>query len=230
MPFTGQLKALDNSCDRFSVESGPVFVQYRHKGESLTIKVAQGQIATAMGHRRQDPCDELRAKCLQVMDEQRRAGKAGKGFDGTGAADARRGSPCEMGLPCGSVLPPQGDWVVRLQQAAFNGTWRVTASRGGGTDFEIPISKGLARLQQPRLVPGASYRYVLLDERGSPVASGDFSVGSPNSVRDVADSEAEHVRAGLPARAARYRALADNDFDWDAVQLARDVPAEGEAR
>ena len=155
--------------------------------------------------------------CLESRDQARVAGVGGKGIDAT--ASRRVGSPCAIGLPCGTILRPAAALPVQLADTALAGQLQLRALRGASGSLSLPVQGGTLTLPAGFLVAGAAYAYVLRDAAGTELAAGEFEVLSS---RMQADVESDLAKASGPEMALdRAEVLIDSKLYWDVSQAAR---------
>jgi hypothetical protein len=168
-----------------------------------------------------DPCSLGDAACLQRQQDQRSGASGGHGADGRSGQPGGRGRPCELWLPCGDVMVPQGAWTLRLKDGAFAGTWRVSVVRSptgeAWSNRDLPVAGGRVAVPAGLFKPATLYAYRLLQAPGNDIASGEFqSVGSAaaSAVRQAAEQA-----AGQGQRDAWLGTLTENELDWNVLQL-----------
>lgn len=155
--------------------------------------------------------------CLESRDQARVAGLGGKGIDAT--ASRRVGSPCAIGLPCGTILRPAAALPVALADAALQGQLQLRAQRGASGSLMLPVSAGTLTMPAGFLVAGAAYAYVLRDAAGTELAAGEFEVLSSKMQADV---ESDLAKTAGPDQALdRAEVLIDSKLYWDVSQTSR---------
>lgn len=157
--------------------------------------------------------------CMESRDRARVAAVAGKGI---GVDAARRvGAPCEIGLPCGLVMRPDGPMSVALQSGLQAGALRLV-NLESGTAREMAFREGRVEFPAGALAAGVAYAYSLRDAAGHEVAAGHFTVMSARMQADVdADLAALKASAPSPGSLEAIEILLDNQLDWDAQQRSR---------
>lgn len=203
-------------------------LRYRHKGRWFTPPegvVPPGSIKQYFEKYPPDPCGVPSPACIQARMNGMVAAVGGHGIDDKVSKPGGEGSPCQIALPCGVVLPPTDTWNFRLADAAISGTWTVKLARGtppAGQPPEVSvyIGKGVARLNGSWFVPGAQYVYRFVDDAGRASSSGEFSVAS-RATRDTLQTLMQRrVAQGLPDGIAWADTLIANNHEWDAFQLS----------
>lgn len=157
--------------------------------------------------------------CMESRDRTRVAAVAGKGI---GVDAARRvGAPCEIGLPCGLVMRPDGPLSITLPSGPQAGALRLVNLESGASR-EIAVRDGRVELPAGALAAGVAYAYSLRDAAGHEVAAGNFTVMSARMQVDVdANLAALKARDPSPGSLEAIEILLDNQLDWDAQQRAR---------
>lgn len=206
--------------------SGRVELRYRHKGRWFAPpERVDGALEIIFKKYPADPCGVPSPTCIQARMNGMVAAVGGHGIDDKVSKPGGEGNPCQLGLPCGVVLPPPETWNFRLADAGISGTWTVKLARGtplAGQPPEVSvyIVKGAARLTGTWFTPGAQYVYRFVDDAGRASSSGEFSVAS-RATRDTLQTLMQRrVAQGLPEGIAWADTLAANNHDWDAFQLS----------
>lgn len=166
-------------------------------------------------------CGSVNPDCAEAADRARVAGVGGKGIDAVAAK--RSGSPCALGLPCGTILLPASTLEVELIAWPNDGSLRLRAVRGASGERSLPVVQGRFQLPPGLLAAGAGYAYALVSASGAEVAAGEFSVLSARMQADVeSDLVAARPKNGDELSALdRVDVLLQNNLGWNASQIAR---------
>ncbi len=218
---------LTQHCEQLSVLSGDVELRYLHKGRWLTpppLKPAQHLSEVFAKFPADQPCSVLSAPCLQTAMAAKQAAVGGHGIDNRESLPAGEGKPCELGLPCGSVLPNDAEQLMLLTQAELNASLHLRLARGTPlpgyrAELSLRFENGRAVLGGGTLQPGSLYQYQLLDGDGRALASGEFSLLSSAMAQRVRQRAQQRVQQqGMDEALAWYDTLAENQLFWDALQ------------
>lgn len=212
-------------CRGLTVSRGVVELRYLHKNRWFSPPpLGEGEkLDKALGQFPPDACAVLRPSCLQASLDAKVGILGGHGIDGRKAAPGGSGAPCDKGLPCGAVLPPAGDWPLRLADPQGRGRLTLTLARGeadAGTapQASVEFQQGRGLLPAGWLQPGRFYTYDYMDPAGAR-ASGEFLVMSETRARGFGKRVAAREAQGQEAARARYDTLMENELFWDALQM-----------
>jgi len=219
---------LSRQCEKLQGSEGEVELRFMHKNRWLMpppLKPGQRAEELFAKFPPDQPCAVLSSACLQTAMAAKQAAAGGHGIDARQARPAGEGQPCELGLPCGSVLPNETDQTLRLTRGDLNGQLQLRLARGTPApgyraEQSLRIDSGQATLAAATLQPGSLYEYRLQDSAGRPLASGEFSVISTPMVqrlRQMAQQRAQ--QKGMEVAPAWYDTLAENQLVWDALQI-----------
>lgn len=219
---------LSRQCEKLRVSEGEVELRYLHKNRWLSpppLKKDQRAEDLFAKFPPDQPCAVLSSACLQTAMAAKQAAVGGHGIDARQARPAGEGQPCELGLPCGSVLPNEAEQTLRLTRTDLSGQLQLRLARGTPTpgyraEQSLRIDSGRATLAAAALQPGSLYEYKLLDGGGRTLASGEFSVISTPMVQRLRQLAQQRVQQkGMEEAPAWYDTLAENQLIWDALQI-----------
>ncbi len=219
---------LSRQCEKLRVSEGEVELRYLHKSRWLMpppLKPGQRAEELFAKFPPDQPCAVLSSTCLQTAMAAKQAAVGGHGIDARQARPAGEGQPCELGLPCGPVLPNEAEQPLRLTRADLSGQLQLRLARGAPApgyraEQSLSLDKGRATLAPGTLQPGSLYEYKLLDGAGRPLASGEFSVISTPMVQRLRQLAQQRMQQkGMDEALAWYDTLAENLLVWDALQI-----------
>lgn len=220
---------LIHRCEHVRVLSGQVALRYFHKKRWFAPPaLAKGQSAEQLFVQfpPDQPCAALSSGCLQAAMEAASSVVGGHGIGVSSRSPAGEGRPCELGLPCGSVLPNDTAQSIRLARPDLNGQLQLrlvrgTVQPGHSADVRLPIENGRVSLAAGTLQSGRAYDYTLLESGGRTVASGNVTVLSEIRVQGLRSRAQKRLEENTQEAAAWYDTLVDNELYWDAIRLAR---------
>ena len=224
-PTPGQWRTA-SPCADLKVTAGDVELRYLHKNRWFSPPpLRKGQeVRPVMQQFPPDACALLRPACLQASLDAKVGVVGGHGIDPRKGQPGGTGAPCEKALPCGAVLPPAGDWPLRLVDPKARGTLTVKLGRGQpdagvAPQVVIDIQDGRGLLAAGWLQPGRLYVYEYQGAAGGSSASGEFLVMSDSRAQGFARRAAAREAQGLGPAQARYDTLMENELFWDALQM-----------
>lgn len=218
---------LVRQCEKLQVSAGAVELRYMHKNRWFAPPSQESgrSLAALFSHYPPDqPCSVLSAPCLQAAMAAKQAAVGGHGIDNRESRPAGAGKPCELGLPCGSVLPNDAEQPLLLTQPDLNGSLQLRLARGTPApgyraELSLRVENSRAVLGGGTLQPGGLYQYQLLDGAGGALASGEFSLLSASMAQRVRQRAQQRVQQqGMDEALAWYDTLAENQLFWDALQ------------
>jgi len=219
---------LSRQCEKLQGSEGEVELRFMHKNRWLMpppLKPGQRADELFAKFPPDQPCAVLSSACLQTAMAAKQAAVGGHGIDPRQARPAGEGQPCELGLPCGSVLPIEVEQPLRLTRTDLSGQLQLRLARGAPApgyraEQSLRIDDGRATLASGMLQPGSLYEYKLLDGAGQALASGEFSVISTPMVQRLRQLAQQRVQQkGIDEALAWYDTLAENQLVWDALQI-----------
>lgn len=218
---------LARQCEKLQVSAGAVELRYMHKNRWFAPPPQQPGRSLAELFSKfppDQPCSVLSAACLQTAMAAKQAAVGGHGIDNRESRPAGEGKPCELGLPCGSVLPNDTEQLMLLTQPDLNASLHLRLARGTPlpgyrAELSLRFEEGRAVLGGGTLQPGSLYQYRLLDGDGRALASGEFSLLSSAMVQRLRQRAQQRVQQqGMDEALAWYDTLAENQLFWDALQ------------
>jgi hypothetical protein len=213
------------ACNQLTVGSDGVLVRYRHKGawfSPATLPAVGSPLSQVFAQHKPDACSVPDFSCTQTRMQSKVAAVAGHGIDSQQSLPAGTGEPCSLGLPCGTVLLPQGAWQFRLEQP-LHGQWELRLLRGeaaaGDTGrWTFPVQAGVVQASAEPLSAGRVYAYTLVDRSGTAVASGEFETVGARRQERLAKTVQLRVQEGSSEQTAWVDTLVGAEMDWSAIQ------------
>lgn len=163
-------------------------------------------------------CAGLSGPCAEQRDAERQVKLLGRGIDDVKAQ--RVGEPCALGLPCGTILLPDGDLPLRLADGAA-GQVKLTQIRGGRAEWQGPVDGGSVAVPRATLMPAGVYRIERLLPGGAVSATSEFSILSARMQGDITAAVAQAAAAPGGGLFDIVEVLLRNGLSYDAQQRLR---------
>jgi hypothetical protein len=215
-----KLWPLSGQCFAFSVDSGQLkgIVAVRGKGKPMEIDLGPGKSFDPSSLPKSDGCEIYSDECKKSIDRRFRLQTGGKNFDNV-KTFSPMGDPCQLGLPCGKVLPRREASKILLQEVALEGTLEIVGFRSSSVKTSLRVSKGEFELPADILTSGANINYALRDSKGDIVTTGRFSVLSASEEKEFLADLKKPYNAAEPPSLQTISALSENELGWEIFQL-----------